>query len=520
MSARRRRFAAGLALLAACAAAGIWRTPQPLVAAPAKPSPPAGAFGLDQVDAIARQLATVAYKETGDDVPEALRKLPQESYRKITFRGDADFWRGQKLPFGLEFFHPGWRFDRHVELDEIAGRAPRTIAFDAHRFDFGTSGVDATAEGDVGYAGWRATFALNSATHKDEVLSFIGASYFRALSRKQTYGLSARGLAIDTAVSSGEEFPRFTHFWIERPAANGGQLTAYALLDSPRATGAYAFVLQPGTDTTIEVTAHLYLRAKVSKLGIAPLTSMFYFGSNQPSPQADYRPEVHDSDGLSIESASGEWLWRPLLNPKRLLVTAFDLDNPRGFGLLQRNRLFTRYEDLDVHYEQHPSAWIEPLGDWGKGRVELVEIPSPDETNDNIVAYWIPAVQPAPQQRLDLHYRIHWPTDAPHAGAFVAQTRLGSGFTPPNDGSIGFVLDFVGPQFAALGAKDTPTPIVSTAGNGTLVATDVRRNPETGGWRVSLRLRRDDAAKPVEMRAALRSVDKESETWSYILPPD
>jgi len=477
-------------------------------------------FGMADVDARARQLAQAPYQDTGADISAALHELPQEKYQQITFRPEATVWRQENLPFALQFFHEGWRFDRAVKINEIAGDAPHPIAFQPRQFDFGASGVDPDAEHGLGFAGWRATFALNAPDRKDEVLSFLGASYFRALGKHQVYGLSARGLAVDTALLSGEEFPRFTEFWIERPKAGAKQLIAYALLDSPRVTGAYRFVLQPGTDTTIEVSARVYLRDTVQKLGVAPLTSMFYFGANQRAPHDDYRPEVHDSDGLSVQTGNGEWLWRPLVNPKRLLVTSFQTTNPRGFGLLQRNRAFARFEDLDVHYETHPSAWIEPLGAWGAGRVELVEIPSPDETNDNIVAYWLADQPPQPHRPLEIRYRIHWLSDAPHAPGWVLQTRRGTGYLRKPDDSIGFVLDYTGPMFAALSASEPPQAQVSLDGNGTVLAQEVRRNAGAGGWRLSVRFKRDDPAKPVELRAVLRSHDKESETWSYILPAE
>ena len=495
----------------------IWSlgTCVPLFAASA-----AAAFGIDDVDARARQLAQAPYQDTGGSVPAALKDLPQEKYQQISFRPDATLWQKDHLPFALQFFHEGWRFDHAVQIDELRGYAPHAIAFDAQQFDFGNSGVDAAAERNLGFAGWRASFALNAPQRKDEVLSFLGASYFRALGKNQVYGLSARGLAVDTAAPSGEEFPRFTEFWIERPGADAKQLTAYALLDSPRVTGAYRFVLRPGTDTIVEVTARLYLREHIDKLGLAPLTSMFYFGANQRASHDDYRPEVHDSDGLSVQNGDGEWLWRPLVNPKRLLVTSFQLANPRGFGLLQRNRTFARYEDLDVHYEKHPSAWVEPVGDWGSGRVELVEIPSPDETNDNIVAYWVGAQQPPPHEPLEIHYRIHWQTEGPHTAGWVTQTRRGKGYQKQPDDSVGFVLDFTGPMFATLARGETPQANVSLDGNGTVLAQDVRRNAADGAWRLSLRFKRSDPAKPVELHAALRSHDKESETWSYILPAD
>jgi periplasmic glucans biosynthesis protein len=482
---------------------------------------PPQAFGFDAVDARAKALADAAFQDPGTNLPGSLQHMDHDRYESILFKPDASRWRPAKLPFELAFFHEGWLFDRPVKLDEIVKGQAHEIAFDAQAFDYSRSGIDPSAAEGLGYAGFNAHYALNMPVYKDEVLAFLGASYFRALGKGQTYGLSARGLAIDTALASGEEFPRFVEFWLEKPQPRADTLIFYGLLDSPRATGAYRFAFTPGDDSTIEVTARVYLRDKVGKLGIAPLTSMYFHGSNQRAAGDDYRPEVHDSDGLSIQSSTGEWIWRPLVNPKRLLVTSFSLENPKGFGLMQRQRAFDAYQDLSTRYETHPSVWIEPIGEWGPGRVELVQIPAPDETNDNIVAYWISDAAPAPKQPIDLHYRIHWQkdTESRPPSAWVAATLRGKGYSAKPDNSLGFVIDFTGPMLDAL-ATDAPLGAdVSTDANGTIVGKTVRRNPETGGARVELHFRRNDDTKPVELRAALRNGTTVSETWSYAFPP-
>ncbi|HKE49767.1 MAG TPA: glucan biosynthesis protein G [Rhodanobacteraceae bacterium] len=485
----------------------------------AEAAPPA--FGFDDVDARARALADAAFQDAGTNLPGALQHLDHERYAGIRFRPEAARWRKAKLPFELEMFHEGWLFDRPVKLDEIGTKGVSDIAFDATQFDYAASGIDPAAANGLGYAGFAAHYALNLPAYKDEVLAFLGASYFRALGKGQTYGLSARGLAIDTAVASGEEFPRFVEFWFERPQARADTLVFYGLLDSPRATGAYRFAFTPGVESIVEVTARVYLRDKVGKLGVAPLTSMYFHGANQHAAGEDYRPEVHDSDGLSIQSKSGEWIWRPLVNPKRLLVTSFALESPGGFGLMQRQRTFAAYQDLSTRYEAHPSAWVEPIGAWGPGRIELVQIPAPDETNDNIVAYWIADRVPQPKQPIDLHYRVHWQKDGETAPptARVVETRRGKGYMPKPDNSIGFVVDYAGPMLAGLGDDAPVAADVSTDANGAIVDKLVRRNPETGGYRLELHVRRVDDNKPVEIRAALRNGDKVSETWSYALPP-
>jgi len=479
------------------------------------------AFSLADVDARARELAAVPFQETAVNLPASLQQLSHEQYESIRFAAEP-YWRNLKLPFELQFFHEGWHFDRPAKINEVDESSVREITFDPGLFDYAGSGIDPASVRHLGFAGFRVTFALNAATRMDEVLSFLGASYFRALGKGQFYGLSARGVAIDTAEASGEEFPRFVEFWIERPTPATRELLIYALLDSPRITGAYRFALRPGTDTEVEVTEQLHPRDRIGKIGIAPLSSMFFFGANQPATEEDYRPEVHDSDGLSINAANGEWIWRPLVNPKRLLVSSFQLQNPPGFGLMQRSRAFSHYQDVSARYEAHPSVWVEPIGDWGSGKVELVEIPSPDETNDNIVTYWVADAQP--ETSLEFKYRLHWQKqdEARPPNAWVAQTRRGEGYPRKRDQGTAFVIDYKGPMLAGLShdapALDIAADVTADA-NGELIEHDAHRNPATGGWRVSLRVKHKAADKPVELRARLRRENQESETWSYILPP-
>jgi glucans biosynthesis protein len=301
----------------------------------------------------------------------------------------------------------------------------------------------------------------------------------------------------------------------------------YALLDSRRVTGAYRFVLSPGAPTRMEVRARLFLRENVAKLGIAPLTSMYLHGENQPPAAGSARPEVHDSDGLSIQSASGEWLWRPLLNPRRLLITSFGLTDPIGFGLMQRDRSFRSYEDLDARFDLRPSAWVAPKGRWGAGRVELVQIPSPDETNDNIVAYWIPNSQPAPRKPFDIEYELLWgqPDNLPSPLLRVAQTRRLQ--LPPaerkekgNERTVVFAVDFEPALGERLG-EVKPSWIVSSNDNGEILERTLRRHEATQGWRATVRVRQLDEKRPVELRGHLNANGALlSEVWSYIVPPE
>ncbi len=493
----------------------------PLLPSTSQAATPAG-FGFAEVAARAKELAANPYHKPEVQIPDALRELGYDQYRDIRFKPDHALWRSAKLPFELEFFHPGLYYTQPVKISEITPVGPHEIKFNPNDFDYGDNKLDQNQLKNLSFSGFRVHYPINTPKYKDEILLFQGASYFRALGKGQKYGLSGRGLAVDTGLISGEEFPQFVEFWIVKPKPDDKELVIYGLLDSRRVTGAYRFVLKPGTETVMEVKERVFVRENVTKIGIAPLTSMYFFSENQHPNGEDYRPEVHDSDGLSIHSGTGEWLWRPLVNPRRLLVTSFSMTNPLGFGLMQRDRDFNNYQDLEARYDLRPSAWIEPKGQWGAGRVELVQIPSPNETNDNIVAFWVPDNPPQVGQSLDMEYNLQFQMDKDVKPplAWVAQTRRGRGYTRNPDGSIGFIIDFQGSALEKLPPDTKIDGIVSVDGNGELLERTTYRNDVTGGWRVSLRLHRLDDNKPVEMRAYLRSEDATlSETWSYILPP-
>jgi len=492
---------------------------------------PAWAFSIDDVAKQAQQLSEKGYEAPKSNLPSAFRDMKFADYQQIQFNHDKAYWSQLKTPFKLEFYHQGMYFDTPVAINEVTATSVKPIKYSADYFNFGSVKHDADTVKDLGFAGFKILYPINKADKNDEIMSVLGASYFRVVGKGQVYGLSARGLAIDTALSSGEEFPRFREFWIERPKPGDKHLVIYALLDSVRATGAYRFVIYPGSDSTVDVQAKVYMRDKVGKLGLAPLTSMFLFGPNQPSPTINYRPALHDSDGLSIHAGNGEWIWRPLNNPKHLSVSTFTVESPKGFGLLQRGRDFSGYEDLDDRYDLRPSAWIESRGDWGKGKVELVEIPTADETNDNIVAFWTPDQLPDVKQPIDLSYRLHFTRDEDKLHSqdigYVLQTRRSAGDVKQSnlirqpDGSVAYVVDFGGPALQALDSQTQLTSQVSIGDNGDLLENSVRYNPVTKGWRLTLRVKVKDNKKPIEMRAALVNGDKTlTETWSYQIPAD
>jgi periplasmic glucans biosynthesis protein len=479
---------------------------------------------FDDVGARARQLAGkpfVAEVKPAVAPAAASDALTYDQYRDIRFRPDHSLWRDQKLPFEVQFFHPGFINTETVRINEVtADGASHPIPFEAASFDYGHNKTPSKALAS-GYAGFRVHYAMNNANHKDEVIVFLGASYFRAVGKGQRYGLSARGLAVDTVGAGAEEFPRFTEFWLEKPAKDATSLTVTALMDSKSLTGAYRFVVTPGADTVVDVQARLYLRKAVGTLGVAPLTSMFYSGENQPQP-GDFRPEVHDSDGLMVETGGGEWLWRPLSNPRRLLTTSFAMPSLKGFGLMQRDRSYASYEDDEARYELRPSAWITPLGDWGPGRVELVQLNTVDETNDNIVAYWVPATLPAPGRPLDLAWRMHWQGDEQQhpPGAWVVQSRSGRSFATLGKGEEQMIVDFAGPALAALPADAQVKAVVTGVANVDVVSTNCYRNDANGTWRVAIRFKQRSPDEPVELRAFLQhGNDILSETWTHVIPP-
>jgi glucans biosynthesis protein len=490
---------------------------------------PAAAFDFDDVIRIASELASRPYRARSDALPEEWRKLTFTQHQAIRFNSERALWHRAGTRFEVGLVHMGMAYDQPVAINELSSDGIRRLSFSPELFDYGALKLAAPKSGELGFAGFRVLYPLNDRSRKDDVVVFLGASYFRAVAEGLRQGLAARGLAIDTAEASGEEFPRFVEFWINRPAPSDRELVLYALLDSRSATGAYRFVLRPGTPTRMDVRARLYLRQKVAKLGIAPLTSMYLHGENQPPPAGTLRPEVHDSDGLSVRSANGEWLWRPLQNPRRLLVTSFGQTDPLGFGLLQRDRSFRSYEDLDARYDRRPGAWVEPRGRWGAGRIELVQIPSPDETNDNIVAYWTPAQLPEPRKPLDVEYQLVWgrASDLPAPLVHVAQTRRIATNSaerkekPASEKSASFVIDFELDPAAKI-SKDTIVQwMVSASDNAEIVERTLRRHEATGGWRATVRVRILDDKRAVELRGQLNAERMAlSEVWSYIIPPE
>ena len=481
----------------------------------------AAAFDFEDVAALAQRKARAAYVPPDRAQPAELESLGYDQYRDIRFRPDRAIWRAEGLPFDLMFFHRG-QGNHRVRMNEIVEDKARHLAYDSADFDFGKNTLSPETWRDLDYAGYRVHYHLNGGEYKDELIVFLGASYFRALAAATRYGLSARGLAVDTVGGQGEEFPRFMEFWIVKPASDARALRLFALLDSPRVSGAYQFDLTPGDETIVDVRTRLYLRAAVGTLGVAPLTSMYHFGENQPH-RLDFRPEVHDSDGLMVATGDGEWIWRPLLNPRDTLTTSFSMRDLKGFGLMQRDRSFASYEDPEARYELRPSAWVEPTGSWGPGRLELVQIHTPNETNDNVVAYWVPERLPAPGEPLEFTYRIHWQGERTFQrppGAWVTQTRVGRGYRELAENEHQFTVDFTGPSLAALPSSTPIRAVVTAPANGEILETNAYFVEATGTWRMVVRVTQLDITMPTELRGFLQhGEDVLTETWSNLVLP-
>jgi periplasmic glucans biosynthesis protein len=481
-------------------------------------------FDFDVLRARAKALAAQAYAPLKGEMPEWIRKMSYDELRSIEFDGRHSLGFREKLPFQVQFLHPGFLFDKTVRVYELRGNKAEPVPFRREYYNYSYSKTlkPGPMPETMGFAGVRLMFRHGGPTAlHTEIGSFAGASYFRFLGRNTPYGLSARGLAINTGEPTPEEFPMFTEFWVERVDPRATSMNVYALLDSESATGAYRFTVTPGDDTVVQVKAVVYCRKNPKVFGVAPLTSMFWHGENSDAAK-DFRPEVHDSDGLLMHNGNGEWIWRPLQNPRHVRVSAFGDENPRAFGLLQRDRNFENYQDLEASYHARPSAWVEPIGKWGRGSVRLLEIPTTYEFDDNIGAFWVPEKLPAPGEPIEVEYRLHFFMDqVGPPGGFVRSTRHGKSarYEP---GLERFVIDFDGKRLQSLTADAKPKleHAVTVGSGGTLNHSSLQKNPINGTWRVAFTVKPDGSGKPIELRCFLKRGDEAlTETLSYLWQP-
>lgn len=487
--------------------------------APAVPQPQAFSYDIltEQMRALAGQPHSA-----GEKVEGWLNSLSYDDYKQINFRDDAARWKADDSFFRVYGFHMGWLFSEPVVIHEVANGQALPMAFSTDDFDYYESvrGKVPLHEALPGVAGFKLTAPINNPQGFDEIVAFLGASYFRALGRGNGYGLSARGLAINTALAPGEEFPRFSRFYLEKPAPFAHEMVLYAAMESPSCTGAYRFAIRPGLDTQIDVTARLFFRTAVEEIGVAPLTSMFLYSDRNRIKFDDYRPRVHDSDGLMIRRKDGDVFWRPLNNPPRLTGSYLVEENMQSFGLMQRVRDFENYQDAAAHYEKRPSLMIEPTSDWGTGAVRLVEIPTDLEVNDNIVAFWVPSQKVQPGDAREYSYRMHWGTMEPRFDddlAFVAETRTGTGGVSGvqnNDGTRKFVIDFAGGLLATLGADAKVEAVVNVNG-GEAVTQALSKVDGEPVWRLVMDLTAKKGAV-VELQAHVKGFGRKlTENWLY-----
>ncbi|AZL60200.1 glucan biosynthesis protein G [Tabrizicola piscis] len=466
---------------------------------------------LSQAEAVAAERASGFFSDfTYDD------------YNSVQFNPKRARWAGPEAGFHLHAFHMGWLFAEPVNLFEIEGGVAQPMVFSTDDFLYYDRVKDRVPlhEPLPGVAGFRLNAPLNRADLFDEVIAFLGASYFRAVGRGNGYGLSARGLAINSGLNQPEEFPRFSRFWVEKPVPFAREVTVYAALESASCTGAYRFVIRPGTNTEVDVTARLFFRTEVDQFGIAPLTSMFLFSEKNRADFDDFRPNVHDSDGLAILRRDGDRIWRPLNNPVKLTESWFVEENLQSFGLMQRDREFESYQDAVSHYERRPSLLVEPLADWGRGAVRLVEIPSDLEVNDNIVAFWVPEAKPVPGTMVEYAYRLHWgllPVDPAADVAYVKETRAGTGGVSGvenTEGTRKFVVDFAGGMLATL-PTDAEVEAVVTITGGEISVQTLSKIDSVNIWRLVIDVLPETGAT-VELVAHVAGYGRKlSENWQY-----
>ena len=485
-------------------------------------------FGFEDVVKRAREIASAPHDASIPALPEQLTKLDFDAWREIRFRPDRALLGATGGRFRLQLFHLGHLFLRPVTINTVRDGVATPIPYSANLFDYGRAKFDKPLPVNLGFAGFRIHYPLNDPRNSDELLSFIGASYFRWLGRDQKYGLSARGLAINTGLlDNKEEFPFFREFWIDTPDANTDRVTIYALLDSPSVAGAYRFIFQPGPETPVDIEATLFPRQPITRLGMAPLTSMYFLGENDRhmndrNKYDEFRAELHDSDGLLLRTDKDDWIWRPLHNPQIQEVHNFPVTNIKGFGLIQRDRSFSSYQDIELNYEQRPSYWIEPQGNWGEGRIELIELATKDETFDNIIVAYVPNAALEPGQPFTFSYRMR----SLHDGANLNSLgRTLNTFTAPayalgSAEAVGhntrrFMVDFVDGELAYYLNLPNAVEIVAGATNGKILRKFLVPNPAIKGFRAMLDVEVSDTDTTMMTCFLQAGRRRLTETWNY-----
>lgn len=484
---------------------------------------PTEPFSFDMLKTRAAALAAKPYVPPPMPDPTIVKTMNYDTAKNITPDPDYALFGNGEGAYPVTFLAVGQLFAKSVRLFAVEGGNAREVLFRSDYFKSPPGGpLSRLPAAPAPFAG----FEIRQANDKPQLRDhegwarFIGASYFRAVGEANQFGLSARGIAQNTGVANPEEFPDFTHFWIGEGAKDGDPVFVYALLDGPSVAGAYRFIMHRARATTMDITCELHLRKPIERLGIAPLTSMFWYSETVKGAGADWRPEIHDSDGLAMWNGKGEHLWRPLNDPPTLNVSAFEDENPRGFGLMQRDKTYDHYLDA-VSYEKRPCGWVEPIGDWGKGSVQLVEIPTDNEIYDNVIAMWVPAEPNQAGQTLGYRYKLLWRDTDPFPGdlALCVATRLGAGAiqgAPRSKVLRKFMVEFKGAFLATLDQDEVPEAVL-TASRGTFshIITEPSPDGALDLWRTQFDLD-PQGNDPVEMRCFLRHKGKPlTETWIY-----
>lgn len=476
-------------------------------------------FTYEDLKNLAKTSAGKPYTPPDVPAPELIDKITYDQHWKIRFKEDETLYPSGGLA-PVQLFYPGRYFPEPVKIFiRDSKNIVQEVPFNNALFDMPADSPAHALPEDFGYAGFR----VMRPGMKPDWVSFLGASYFRTDGPQGQYGLSARGIAINTGMSEPEEFPRFSAFWVGPAENNSEDLSVWALLEGPSITGAYRFGLTKDNKNAeghvTSVTANLYMREDVERLGIAPLTSMFWYSERDKTVAKDWRPEIHDSDGVAIHTGSGQHIWRPLNNPKLVSTNSFFDENPKGFGLIQRDRDFNNYQDDGVFYNKRSSAWVKPRGKWGKGAVQLIEIPTKDETFDNIVAYWVPEKPAQKGDEFTFSYDIEWRELDPISKelARVTNTRQGLGGIPGQpipEGVNKMVIDFEGSVFEGLNRDSGVKPIVEASNGEIIEPIGVYPVVGTNQWRLTFDYKQINE-NPVTIRAYLVNKDDKaiSETW-------
>lgn len=485
---------------------------------------PAHPFSFDRLIERAKEQAQKPYTEPPKPLPAVVQQIDYEAWGNIHYRpGSALFAKGPDL-YPATFFHLGQYFQKSVKMHAVEKGQAREILYSSDYFTMPKESIARKLPENSGFAGFR----LQESRRRDDWrtqdwVAYLGASYFRAIGALNQYGLSARGVTVDSAEPTPEEFPDFTEFFIEGARQEGDPVHVYALLNGPSLAGAYHFAIWRKEGVVQDIDAALFLRKDIGKLGLAPLTSMYWFSETEKRRLEDWRPEVHDSDGLAIWTGSGERLWRPLVNQPVAVTSSFTDNGIKGFGLLQRDRVFENYLD-GVNYERRPSLWIEPLENWGPGAVHLIELPTDDEIHDNIVAFWRPAAPAKAGEAYRLKYRLHWLADEPYPApvARCVATRIGRGGQPGKPrpkGVFKFNVEFAGSALDPLWGDTVKAEPVVTASKGIISGAFIEPVPGTRRWRAIFDLT-PQGGDPVELRLYIRgNGDAMTETWLYQFRP-